>query len=492
MKINLSILLILIVYSVNGQIKDNRLKGLEQEIEQWMNTYKAVGLSVSIVENNKILYNKGFGYRDLDRKKRVNENTVFSIASCTKVFTASLLGILEAEDKLFLKDKPSVYIPKLQFYNSKMDELITIEDLLSHKSGLGDINGTLVLFPEDNRLKVLEKLKYIEPEGKVKESSIYSNMGFTIAGAIAEQVSEESWENLIQNKIFNPLDMSHSFTDLETAKKTNNFSFGYGLIKNDIKQVQFEQYHDYKPAGGIRSTSTDLAHWMLAWLNNGARNNNQVLPKAFVKNARKFHNTREGDYESSLFLTGYGLGWRVETQNGEFKVYHGGNTSGFSTLVVTYPFKNLGITVLTNQDDSILPYVIADIIKNRMLEKEKSKDYPVLVTDIYQTNPVNKSINKEKPPTHQLESYVGEYEHKGYGKIKIVLEHDSLYAIYPDYKFFLEHLHHDIFVMKPLEDISDIMNPEFPVNFRTSNWGEITSFTINLQSKPVEFIKLNE
>ncbi|WP_378177904.1 serine hydrolase [Aquimarina sp. SS2-1] len=488
----LALLFFALVISSYGQGNTNKLDGLDQKIEEWMKIYKAVGLSVSVVENNSIIFNKGFGYRNLDDKKVVDINTVFPIASCSKAFTASLLGILEEENKLSLKNKPSDYIPTLEFYNTEMDELITIEDLLSHKSGLGAINGTLVLFPENDRLKVLQKLKYIEPEGKVKESSIYSNMGFTIAGTIAEQVSNQTWEELVQQNIFKPLQMSSSFTDLASAKKNNNFSLGYGLLKNDIQQVQFEEYKDYKPAGGIRSTSTDMAHWMMAWLNNGTNNGKQVIPRDFLKNARLFHNQRAGDYEPSLFLTGYGLGWRVETQDGEFKVYHGGNTSGFSTLVVTYPFKNFGITVLTNQDDSILPYIIADIIKNRMLGVKKDQDYPIMVTDIYHPGKLNKSINTKKSPTHSLTSFVGEYLHQGYGNIKIVLEDGHLYAIYPEHTFFLEHLYHNVFVMKPLKDISDIMNPEFAVNFRTNNHDKISSLTINLQSKPVEFMKQTE
>jgi CubicO group peptidase (beta-lactamase class C family) len=371
---NKSILIILFLttsISLFGQQKDRRLDGLEQDIEKWIETYNAVGVSIAIVENDEILFNKGFGYRDLKNKKPINENTVFPIASCSKAFTATLLGMLEAENKLSLSDKPSVYIPNLQFNTTEMDNSIIILDLLSHKSGLGAVNGTLVLFPENNRLEVLNKLKYIKPEGKVKESSIYSNMAYTVAGTVIEEVTNKSWEENIQHKIFSPLKMNHSFTSIEQAKNTGNFSLGYGLFQNEIKKVNFEEYYDYKPAGGIRSTSKDLANWMLAWLNEGKFENTQVIPESFIKNARKFHNSRDGNDEPNLFFQGYGLGWRVEARDGEYRVQHGGNTSGFATLVVIYPFKKIGITILTNQDDSILPYIIADIIQNRILNKKR-------------------------------------------------------------------------------------------------------------------------
>ena len=204
-KSTLILFLFLITKLTFGQENENRLNGIDQEIETLLNSYKAVGLSISVVKNNQIVYSKGFGYRDLENNLPVNENTIFPIASSSKAFTASLLGLLDFEGKISLKDKPSLHIPKLEFYNSDMDNLITIEDLLSHKSGLGEINGTLVLFPERSKLEVIKKLKYIKPEGKPKDSWIYSNMGYTIAGTIVEEVTGESWEDNLKKNIFNPL-----------------------------------------------------------------------------------------------------------------------------------------------------------------------------------------------------------------------------------------------------------------------------------------------
>lgn len=473
-----------------GQSKDKRLDGLEQEIVNWMEKYNAVGLSVAIVENDKVLFNKGFGYRDLESKKPTTENTIFPIASCSKAFTASILGMLESEGRISLTDRPPRYIPTIQFNTTEMNASISISDLLSHKSGLGNVNGTLVLFPANNRLKMMERLRYIKPEGKVKESSIYSNIAYTVAGTIIEEVTNKSWEANIQHRIFEPLEMTSSFTSLEDVFKTDDFSFGYGLYQNEIKKVNFEQYYDYKPGGGIRSTTKDLTKWMLAWINDGRYKEVQVIPEDYVKKARKFYNSRDGEDEPSLFLQGYGLGWRVEARDGEYRVQHGGNTSGFSTLVVTYPFRKFGISILVNQDDSILPYIIADIVQNRILGRKSVNDYPIIVSDIYQPKEMIQSINNKKPPSKPLASFEGVYGHKGYGKIKIEIEDDKLYAIYPTYKFFLEHLHYDIFVMKPLEDVSDIFNPEFAVNFQMDENGEISSFTMNLQSEPIEFIRI--
>jgi CubicO group peptidase (beta-lactamase class C family) len=487
----LTILLFTLVNSIYGQGIENRLDGLEQEIKTLIESYETVGLSISVVKNNQIVYSKGFGYRDLENKLPVNENTVFPIASCSKAFTASLLGILDFQEKISLKDKPSLHIPKLEFHNSQMDNLISIDDLLSHKSGLGELDGTLVLFPEKNIPDVIEKLKYIKPEGKVKDSWIYSNMGYTLAGGIVEQVTGMSWEENLGNNIFDPLDMVNSCTDMASMKETSNYSYGYGLSKGEIKKVLYEECHNYKPAGGVRSSSKDMGNWMIAWLNNGRFNGEQVLPQDFVRNATNMHNIRPNENEENAFLFGDGFGWRMESNGGHYKVYHGGNTSGFSSLVLTYPFQKLGITVLTNQTNSILPYLIGDIVKNRMLDLPRTdlKDYPVIVNDIYVPSEIRKELNSENKPTHNLSSFEGKYANQGYGTIEIQLDKGNLYAIYPTYQFFLEHLYYNVFVMKPTKEISQVMNPEFALNFGINNKGEISSFTINLQSEPVKFIK---
>lgn len=489
-----TILLFALINSVYGQKSNTKLKGLEQEIKALMKSYQTVGLSISVVKDNQIVYSKGFGYRDFDNKLPVNENTIFPIASCSKAFTASLLGMLDAKNKISLKDKPSLYIPKLQFYNSEMDNLITIEDLLSHKSGLGNLNGTLVLFPEKNVSNVIQKLKYIKPEGNTKDSWIYSNMGYTLAGNVVEQITNKSWEENLRSSIFTPLNMINSYTNLARAKKTNNISYGYGLSNGKTKKVLYEEFYNYKPAGGIQSSSKDLANWMIAWLNQGKFNGKQVLPQEFVAQATTMHNIRPNKNEKDVFLFGDGFGWRMETSSGKYKVYHGGNTSGFSTLVLTFPFEKLGITVLTNQTNSILPYLIGDIVKNRMLDLQKAdiKDYPIIVHDIYIPSEINKELNSQKKPTHNLSSFTGKYTDKGYGTIEIKLKDGHLYAVYPTYEFFLEHLYFNVFVMKSETEISQAIDPEFALNFKTSNSGEISSLTIKLQSEPVEFIKQME
>lgn len=494
-KLKIIVLLLLLNNLTFGQKNDLRLKNLDNEIENVIKAYNAVGLSVAIVENNKTIYSKGFGYRDFENKLPVTPNTVFPVGSITKSFTASLLGMLESQNKLSLKDKPSFYIPKLQFYNDKMDNLISIEDLLSHKSGIGSVDGTYILFPADTRENLMPRLKYLKPNGAVKDSWIYSNLGYIIAGTIIEKVTNESWEQNIQEKILIPLKMNNTSTSITEMMKANDYSFGYGINNHHSQKVLFEELKNDKPCGAINSTANDMVHWMNTWLNNGVFQTKEILSKNYIQEATSIKAIDNGlppeTSDPNVYTFGHGYGWKVNSNKGHYKVHHGGNVSGFSSQLVMYPTDNLGIVVLTNQNNSLLPYIVAEIITNRMLKLERTEwdKYPVKVDEINLVSQEIKGINTEKKSTHNLTDYCGIFSNPGFGTFEIVNENQNLYAIFPDFKFRLEHQYYDIFVLKAINEIPQGMNPEFYMNFSLDNDGNISDVKINLQDEPIIFNK---
>ena len=494
-KSKLLFLLLLISNFTFGQKIDTRLNGLDKEIESLIKAYNAVGLSIAVVENNKVIYSQGFGFRDFENKLPVTSSTIFPIGSITKSFTASLLGKLESEGKLSLKDKPSFYLPKLQFYNNQMDNMITIEDLLSHRSGIGGVDGTYILFPTKEKMQLMERLKFLKPNGAIKESWIYSNLGFIIAGTITEQVTNQTWCNNIKEKLFLPLNMTNSSTSITDMLKTNNYSFGYGMNKSKSEKVLFGELNNDKPAGGINSSANDMVNWMKVWLNNGQFNNQQILPVNFIQEAESYKAMENGlppeSGDPNTYTFGYGYGWKINSNKGHYKVHHGGNVSGFSSQLVLYPTDKLGIIVLTNQNNSILPYIVSDIIANRMLKLPKIEwnKYPVKVIDINIANKDIKSINLDKKPTHNLNDYCGKFSNLGFGTFEIVNENNKLFAVFPDFRFQLEHQYYDIFILKATKEIPQIMNPEFYLNFSLDYDGNVSIVKINFQEEPVEFIK---
>jgi CubicO group peptidase (beta-lactamase class C family) len=489
MKLIYTLALILFTQQSFSQSIPKELKGLDKKINELMSQHEAVGLAVAVVKNNKVIYSKGFGYRNLDKKLPVNENTIFHIASMSKAFTGSLLGILEGENKLSLKDKPAEHIPNFQFYNDEMNKLITIEDLLSHKSGIGSHGSSIVMFPEKDKLKTVQRLKYLKPQAEIKSSWVYSNIGYTLAGTIVEQVTGSSWESNIREKLLVPLDMKATFTSIEAMEKTSNFSLGYARYKGNTEQTAFENYYSISPAGAIKSSVSDLSNWMYLWLNKGSFKGKQVIPQSYIRAASRLQNIKHKDeYEEGSFLWGEGFGWRLRAWEGHYRIRHGGNTNGFSTAMDLFPLDNIGIVVLTNQKNSLLPYSVSDYISRKLLGLPEF-EFPVIVNDTFKPDLEDKPLNKEKPPTHSLQAFTGVYQANGYGKVQVVLEEGKLYGLLPNYKFKLEHLNYNTFYFKPLKGFKEDFNPGFPVKFIDDIYGEITKFEFHALKQPVEFKK---
>ncbi len=489
MKFTYTLVFAFLIQCCFSQEIPKELKGIDKKIESLIKEYHAVGLAVAIVKDDKVIYSNGFGYRNLDEKLLVNENTIFHIASMTKAFTGSLLGILEDENKLSLKDKPAEHVPNFEFYNDKMNNLITIEDLLSHRSGIGSHGSSITMFPEKDKLKTVQRLKYLKPQAEIKNSWVYSNIGYTLAGTIAEQVTDNSWEHNVKEKIFTPLDMNSSVTSIEAMKKTNNFSLGYARYKGTTEQTIFENYYSISPAGAIKSSVNDLSNWMRVWLNKGIYQGKQVIPQNYIRAASRLQNIKhEEKYEEGSFLWGEGFGWRLRSWEGHYRMRHGGNTNGFSTVMDLFPIDNIGIVVLTNQKNSYLPYAVSDYI-SRKLYKLTEFEFPIIVNDKFKPNLEDKPLHKEKLPIHSLQSFTGTYHANGYGKVEVVLEKGKLYALLPNFKFKLEHLNYNTFYFKPLKEFEEDFDPGYPVKFIDDTYGEIIKFEFHALKEPIIFLK---
>lgn len=465
--------------------KEN-LKGLDSEIEKIVADYKAVGLSVAIVKDDEVIYSKGFGYRDLENKLPVTPNTVFAIGSNTKPFTSALIGILEKEGKLNIDEKPSKYLPHLAFSTDKMNNIVTVEDLLDHRSGLGSLDGSYIFFPAENRLQLMSKLPYLKQNVEPKDSWRYSNFGYIMLGAIAEQVSQKNWDNLIKEKLLEPLKMYNSNTSIDEMTKQKNFSYPYGMYKGKTEKLLFQVPNNDKPGAAINSSANDMANWIKMWLNYGKFNGNDVLTKDFARNAMStkaiINGNPPAEPEQKNYLFGYGYGWNTKIFKGHYKVDHGGAVSGFSSNVVLFPAEKFGIVVLSNQQNSDLPYTLANMISIRMLGLDENKPYKYEkeIYDIYKPTAV-KAINEQFRPTHNLDAYCGEYTNKGYGTIKITHENGNLYATLPTFTFVLEHQKYDSFVSKLINEVPQQMNPEFDFKFNLDYKGEISELVMNIQ-----------
>jgi len=196
----------------------NKLIGFDKEMETNLINWNMPGVGVGIVKNGKLVFAKGYGYRDYGKKTPITANTLFQIASNTKLFTATAIGLLVNEGKLDW-DKPiKTFVPSVQFYNNELNNTITVRDMLSHRTGV--TRHDLIWYKSDfNRTELFDKLKYLEPVQPLRQGFLYNNLMYAASGHIINLVEGKTWESYVQEKILNPLKMKNTFFSIRTQVK---------------------------------------------------------------------------------------------------------------------------------------------------------------------------------------------------------------------------------------------------------------------------------
>lgn len=499
MKYPLVLLLLFFTISYSyGQKKSSqdRFSGLDAELEKVLDTWKAAGFAVAVIEKDKIIYSKGFGYRDYENKIPVTPNTLFAIGSSSKAFTSGLLGLLREEKKLSFDDSPIKHIPELRFYNNEMDNLITIKDLMTHRTGLPRHDLSWYFFTTQSRDSLMQRIQYQEPFAKVREKWYYNNFMFLTQGVIAERITGKTWEENIKEKFFDPLEMNTSNAVIEGLKKGNDVSFGYE-VKNDsiIKKMEYYDIAAMGPAGSINSNVNEMSNWLVTWINGGKFKGNQILPEAYVKEAMSpqmiMANSIPDKEFPELHLSNYGYGWMVSSYKGHYRVEHGGNIDGFSANAAFFPMDSIGIVVLSNQNGSSIPGIVRNIISDRMLKLDKTdwnKIQKEKADEAKKQAEAGKaqssSIQKKGTKTsHILAEFTGDYLNPGYGTIDVQFEKDSLFATTPYERVWLKHYHYNIFSLVGLENgkVDTTMVSPMQFNFRINNMGEIASLSFKAE-----------
>ncbi len=470
-------------------------KQLDKKLQALQEATQTVGFSVAIVQGDKTLYSKGFGYKDFDKQLPVDENTLFAIGSTSKAFTTALLGIMEDEKGLSFNDSPRKYLPELEFYNNDLNNNLTLLDMVSHRTGLPRHDLSWYLFPTENKDSLLARVKYHKPFTGIREQWHYNNFMYLAQGVIIEKLTGKSWEDNIRERFFKPLQMTTSNVSIAELEQATNASKGYVL--KDFTTNTLTPYYNIaaiSPAGSINSSAKEMANWLKVWLNEGKFNNTQVLPKAYVKKAINplmlIGNGIADEKFPDQHLNSYGYAWMTSSYKGHYRLEHGGNIDGFSANAAFFPTDKLGIVVLANQDGSALPTLVRNTISDYLLELEETDwiaYYQEKLDQLKKQKEEQKKTEIESKvanttPTHSLIEYTGKYEHKGYGTINVEVENDSLWAQFTREKAYLKHTHYDIFepyLVKGSKVDSD--GSGFNFNFQTDDLGDIAGVNLKLE-----------
>lgn len=491
----------------NKTATDKRLNGLDTAFARILKDWKGAGFSIAIVEKDKVIYSRGFGYKDYEKKLPVTPNTLFAIGSCTKAFTTSLLGLLN-QDGLVDFDKPvRDYLPELRFYNNEMNNHVTLRDMMSHRTGVSRYDYSWYFFPSRSRDSLMKRVQFMEPSEPLRKRWQYNNFMYLLQGMVTEKLTGKSWEDNIREKIFTPLGMSNSNVSLSEWISNADIATGYN-VKNDSIPVRADYYDisGMAPAGSINSSSNDMAKWLITWINGGKYQGKEILPQAFVFDAASAQMVISGSLPNKknpgIHLSNYGLGWAITSYRGHYLVEHGGNIDGFSASTAFFPSDSIGIVVLANQNGSAIPSIVRNLVSDRMLGL-KYKDWQTEAYSSYmEGRKKEKELRKETgstrkagtSPTHAKKDFEGVYTSPGMESFDVELQGDSLFVHIPGKKYWLRHYHYNMFDMWDQNDIAnnDTLAQGVKVTFRINDAGEIGSATIPLEmsgSEPIIFTR---
>lgn len=474
------------------------LKDIDRFIDTTMMRWGVPGLAIAIVKDGKVIYKKGYGYKNLRTMEKVTPQTLFSIASSSKAFTATLAAMVVDEKKIEFDVPLRNYFPEFQMYDKNATEKVTLRDLLTHRSGIPRQKFFSINTPATRR-EVRDCFRYFEPLVDLRSRFQYCNETYSVAGdMIAERVGT-TWEDLIRRRILEPLGMINTKLSAKEVIKTSDYASPY--IDWEEGKPEEMEYHDADilgPAGCIISNVDDLSKWIIFNLNKGKVDNKQLVSPALLTQTQSPQMViqRPMAYKE-LFFSSYGMGWFVNNYRGYLQINHGGILYGFSSMVSFLPYENMGVVVLANLNGTPLTDIIERYVYDCLLNLEHVDWNNRFLTEAAQANIRIKATEKQKDPgflpdtkpSHPIDNYCGTYESKGYGKIIIVNEADSLSTTLLNIKCPLRHYNYDVFdLYHPVE------HQGWKVSFISDITGTINSFSLNLGSglKDIVFKRINE
>jgi CubicO group peptidase (beta-lactamase class C family) len=442
----LSVLLILLVshFFTTAQVRPITSAEVDQLTERVLKTFEVPGIAVAIIKDGKVIHSKGYGVRSLNTGQKVDENTLFGIASNSKAFTAAALGMLVDEKKIKWDDKVTQYIPEFKMYNPWVTDEFTIKDLLTHRSGLGLGAGDLMMWPDSTnftKADIIHNLRYLKPVSSFRTKYDYDNNLYIVAGEIVARASGMSWEDFIEKRIMQPLGFTASAASIARLKSRSNIIDPHAPVNEKVQVINIDWSETANAAGGIYSNLTDMSKWVILQLNHG-KFGDGLTRQLFSEEVMLEMWTPQtiipvkGPTPYNTHFSSYGLGWGLSDVKGYLQATHTGGLAGIVTQVTLIPELKLGLIVFTNQQVGYAFTSITNTIKDSYLgmpKIDRVKEYQDrwLASNAEAkkiTDQVWKDIETQKTSTTaDVSQYVGTYTDAWFGDIVILQRNGELW-----------------------------------------------------------------
>jgi CubicO group peptidase (beta-lactamase class C family) len=334
---------------------------LDEWVARAMKTFEVPGIALAVVKDDRVVVAKGYGVRRLGDSAPVDARTLFGIASNTKAFTATALGLLVDEKKIEW-DAPVVrYLPAFAMWDPYVARELTVRDLLVHRSGLGLGAGDLLWWPPSTytRPEIARRLRFIAPASSFRAAYAYDNVLYLVAGEVIETVSGQSWEDFVSSRILQRVGMIGSNVRHAAARAGGNVAATHAAIDGTIRPIAPFDSDNTNPAGGINSSAEDMAKWVRVQLSGGVLADGSRLFSPAVARQLTSIVTPIPIVDPppelqplTMHFHGYALGFDIRDYRGHKLVTHTGGLPGYVSRVAMIPETGVGVAVLTNQEST--------------------------------------------------------------------------------------------------------------------------------------------
>ena len=455
----ITLMLMLFISSVSAVAQNSPLQNFDDYVNKALKDWEVPGVAIAVVKDDKVVFAKGYGVRELGKPEMVDEKTMFAIGSSSKAFTSAAIAMLVDEGKLKWDDHATKYLPGFQLFDPYVTREMTVRDLLTHRIGLE--RGDQLWYATDySRDEILRRIRFLQPSSSVRSKFGYQNVMFLAAGQIVPSVTSKSWDDFIQTRIFTPLGMKETNTSIRLLKGKTDVAAPHQMAGDKFQPIPYRLIDNIGPAGSINSNVVDMAQWVRLQLNNGKFDGKQLISAA---NINEMHSPQtiiplegmmKNMYPEAHFLS-YGMGWFLSDFRGKKLVEHGGAIDGMRAEVALMPEENLGLVILTNRGGTILPQPLAYKIFDAFLGVKEQKDWSAeMLKTMKSLEEQGKAAAakmeadrvKGTSPSLDLEKYAGDYTSEMYGDVKITFQNGKLMAKFgPNFNGELEHWHYDVF-----------------------------------------------
>jgi CubicO group peptidase (beta-lactamase class C family) len=447
----------------------------DQRVEELRRGSETPGMAIAIVEQGKTVLVKGYGVRKLGGGEPVDADTIFMTGSTGKAVTVAALATLVDAGKLKWDEKVVDRLPGFQMYDSWVTREMTVKDLLTHRSGLGLGAGDLLFVPRSNRTRaeIVERLRYIKPATSFRSGYAYDNILYTIAGALIEAVSGQTYEDYLRQHVYKPAGLLTATSDEPTRLATVNRAYPHGRVGGPVRGLGPLQILDETdqlgrastPAGLLAMSANDLAKWLTIQLSHGKTADGRRLFSEAASEAMWNPETIEpigpvppGFEATKPMFKAYALGWEVSEYGRAKIISHSGGVFGFITMVVLIPEKDVGFAITMNAEEGAvrrgLTYELIDHYLGRPHVDWVSK-YKALLNTMLTNAKAAVEAKKAGPagigPSLPLDRYAGRYVDPWYGRITVARADKGLTINFnetPRMSGPLEHFQYDSFVAR--------------------------------------------